>query len=407
MVYVNEKSIKYLPPQSTEWSEINREIPAEASEKEKEKINAQNESDRMRLNDILLTSLQMQNLMVLSGSGTSCGSKIKGPSMKDLWNSIRTLNVSKSKYLKRTEIAKKINYRGKNIEEFLSQCEAFLQIRHDEEVLAFYNKSKETILKKCSFELSERNLEAHKTFLYKLSRRRARDSRLKIFTTNYDLCFETAASYQGLIAIDGFSFTQPRKYDPRYFNYDIVWRPHTSEESVNYLEGVFHLYKLHGSVNWANINSKNAIIIKEKPGPSEACLIYPAEGKYQQSYNQPYLEIMAQYLSLLREPNTCLLVIGFGFNDKHLAEPIVSAVSTNPHLRLIVVDFCAYKNIEEVRSQSYWHKLRNLAHNGFDIWFINSSFDDFVNLIPDLRALTPAEQLVKNIRSLIGGNYEY
>jgi hypothetical protein len=86
------------------------------------------------------------------------------------------------------------------------------------------------------------------------------------------------------------------------------------------LEGVFHLYKLHGSVNWSR-SGDGEIEVVPKPTPESACLIYPAKGKYQQSYVQPHLELVSQYFSVLREPNTCLIVTGFGFNDDHLSEP--------------------------------------------------------------------------------------
>jgi len=384
--------IQYLTPLSNGWCDFT------------ENNTNENKALRKGIQEYLLTSLQMQHLVVLAGCGTSIGEKINGPSMSELWEEIETLSTKNGIKIKRENIADKIKYYGQNIEEFLTQCESYLQIfgAEDKKVKIFYLKSKEKILKKCSsVNTEEEALEAHRTFLYKLSRRRIRDSRLKLFTTNYDLCFERAASYQGLIAIDGFSFVEPRRFDPKYFNYDIVRRSRPGEETVSYIDGVFHLHKLHGSVNWARIG--NEIIIKNNPTPEEACLIYPAGEKYQQSYNQPFLENMAHYLSFLREPNTCIIVIGFGFNDKHISEPLISAVKSNPHLRLIIVDKNAYKNIEVESSNCsvYWSELKKLSKRGYDISFINSSFEDFVNIIPDLKALTPAEQLYRNIRSLV------
>ena len=44
-----------------------------------------------------------------------------------------------------------------------------------------------------------------------------------------------------------------------------------------------------------------------------------------------------------------------------------------------------------------------LALSGYDIHFINSSFIDFVKLVPNLKALTPAEQLAKIIKQ-VGAN---
>jgi len=241
-------------------------------------------------------------------------------------------------------------------------------------------------------------LHAHCIFLHRLSRRRARDTRLKLFTTNYDLCFEIAAGRQGGVVIDGFSFTQPREFDPRYFGYDIVRRSQSGESHGSYLEGVFQLYKLHGSVNWAR-DRKGTIRIDPNPSPDDACLIYPAKGKYRQSFIQPHLELMSQYLAALREPNTCLIVVGFGFNDDHLAEPILAAVRTNPHLRLIVVD----PNAEKASKYGniYWRRLFEYSEQGDDVWIVNAAFQDFAVMIPDLKSLTPAERLRREIKKVV------
>jgi len=205
-----------------------------------------------------------------------------------------------------------------------------------------------------------------------------------------------------LVVLDGFSFTQPRHFDPRFFLYDIVRRPSTGDEVGTLLEGVFHLYKLHGSVNWSRA-SDGEIEIVAKPDPDSACLIYPAKGKYQQSYVQPHLESISQYFSVLREPNTCLIVTGFGFNDDHLSEPILAAVRTNPHLRLIIVNPSADDlTANSTDKNKYWETLFGLAKQGEDVWLINASFGDFVEMIPDLKSLTPAQRLTRDIKLLSG-----
>jgi len=214
----------------------------------------------------------------------------------------------------------------------LSLCEAFLQIhKNSKEVSVFVEHCKKKILESCNFDTAENSLDGHKTFIHRLSRRRVRDSRLKVFTTNYDICFEKAAGQQGIVVIDGFSFTKPRLYDPRFFDFDIIRRNSSADSTSNYLEGVFQLYKLHGSVNWER--NTDGTIEENEATPKGACMIFPAKGKYQQSYIQPHLELMARYLSSLREPNTCLIVCGFGFNDEHLSEPLLSAIKTNPYLK--------------------------------------------------------------------------
>lgn len=386
--------LKFKAPASDEWYAL----PVDGQDKDQQE---KTKAARDTLKETLLTSLQMQYIVVLAGLGTSLG-PVGGPSMKDLWDAA----IGKPPNQDAIRTAKTINYDLKtltpNIEEFLSKSEAYLQITDDTDVKSFVNSCKKVILEMCSTFLNVGKLEAHKAFLHRLSRRRVRDPRLKVFTTNYDLCFEQAASALGGVVIDGFSFTPPRHYDPRYYGYDIIRRPRASEDQGNYLEGVFLLYKLHGSVNWAR--SANGLIQeKANPSPDEACLIYPARGKYQQSFLQPHLESISQYLAALREPNTCLIAIGFGFNDDHLSEPLLAAVRSNPHLRLII----ANPGITDQESKGgnvnrYWQDFFTLAKEGEDVWFINASFQDFAKLVPDLKSLTPADRLMKTIQSITG-----
>lgn len=385
-----DESLKFKGPGFDEW----RGLQASGEEQDR---NGSVKVARDSLMETLLTSMQMQHLVVLAGSGTSLG-PVGGPSMKDLWDAAVGLVHTQAT----TAAAKKVHYNmdTANIEDFLSRCEAYIDITDDPDVSTFVKSCKKVILERCTTFLSAAKLETHKTFLHRLSRRRVRDPRLRIFTTNYDLCFERAASALGSVVIDGFSFTAPRHYDPRYFGYDIIRRPHSGEEQGCCLEGVFLLYKLHGSVNWAR-SDDGLIMEKIAPSPDEACLIYPARGKYQQSFFPPHLESMSQYLAALREPNTCIVAVGFGFNDDHLSEPLLGAVRSNPHLRLIVVDpKIIDRESRKNAANRYWTELLTRSKDGEDIWFINAAFQAFVSLVPDLKSLTPADKLMKTIQSI-------
>jgi hypothetical protein len=402
----------FFGPDEADWKPLKPDVPAGTDPAEEQKILAAAKAAKEELKNLLLSSLQMQHVVVLAGSGTSLGSITKGPSMWMLWDycvnanpgtgaTTRTVSPAAAKVI--TEIGYDTAAEKENIEALLSRCEAYLQVKTSAEVTKFVTESKKVILEKCSefIDPADANqLAAHRTFLHRLSRRRVRDSRLKLFTTNYDLCFETAAGLQGLVVLDGFSFTQPRQFDPRFFLYDIVRRPATGDEVGTPLEGVFHIYKLHGSVNWSR-KAENEIEVEPKPAPDSACLIYPAKGKYQQSYVQPHLELVSQYFSVLREPNTCLIVTGFGFNDDHLSEPILAAVRTNPHLRLIIVNPSADDLTARPKEKNkYWETLFNLTKQGEDVWLINANFGDFAEMIPDLKSLTPAQRLTRDIKNL-------
>lgn len=349
-----EQKIKFLIPNSSNWEDINPEKSQNSDESETNK-------NRELLNQHLLSAMQMQNIVVLAGSGTSLGNA-QGPSMKDLWNLCTKEKKQKEFTSDALGIFKITSYdisdeSKVNIEEFLSLCEAHLTIKENSAIRGFLEKCKQIILSACSFQKTEISLAAHKTFIHRLSRRRVRDSRLKLFTTNYDTCFEEAAGSHGIVVMDGFSFSRPREYNSKFFDYDIVKRSSNSINTENYLEGVFQLYKLHGSVNWEQEEGR---IIEKDATPQGVRMIFPAKGKYQQSYIQPHLELMARYLTALREPNTCLLIIGFGFNDDHLSEPILSAIQSNPYIKVVIVDFWAEKNLKNENSDvsKYWEYLK-------------------------------------------------
>ncbi len=385
-------------PGSAEWRPLEAQPTAGNDEREASEAEASVNSDKLK--NMLLGALQMQHLVVLAGSG--CSLAVGGPSMGALWNAV----VGSPLDEQAKTVAASVGYDldpedNHDIEQFLSWIEAFLYVNRDKpEVTKFLVGAEKIILDKCSEFLKDSKLTGHQAFLHRLSRRRARDQRLKLFTTNYDLCFETAASDIGLVVLDGFSFTAPRRYDPRYFSCDIVLRGRGGDGQVGYLPGVFLLYKLHGSVHWAR-DDNGEIVEKPSPTGSEACLIYPARGKYQRSYTQPHLESMAQYLAAIREPNTCVLVAGFGFNDNHLSEPLLAAVKSNPHLRLIIVDYCPKQKVAD--GKPYWEELAQLSESGEDIWMIQSDFEAFAQMVPDLHSLTPAESLMKAVKGVVGG----
>ncbi|BCQ38006.1 hypothetical protein ERHA54_06090 [Erwinia rhapontici] len=418
----------YLRPGNKDWKALNNDsyvfwrdraanialleaggeeiLPVELNDSEKKEL----KDNQTYINDLLLRSLQFPNLSFFAGSGTSLG-EVGGPSMWDLWKCSMWENPETSEEGVLSEIAAAVSAKvmylesqNPNIEHFLSNCESYLAFHQDAQVQEFLNRVRGIILDKCRSFITTGNcnLSAYRNLLQKMARRRVRDPRLKIFTTNYDLTFETAASELGMVVIDGLSYTGNRRFDGKYFNYDIVKR---DDNEHDFVEGVFQLLKIHGSVSW--IRRDNQIYEDLNPDAENACLIYPAKGKYQQAFIQPHLELLSRFLDTLRKSNNCLVISGFGFNDDHLSEPIYSAIKSNPSMRLIIIDFRCASNIYnsgENGSSKYWGLLKELSSSGYDIHFINSSFSDFVNIVPNLKALTPAEQLAKAIIKVDRGN---
>ncbi|MBA4503221.1 SIR2 family protein [Marinobacterium marinum] len=394
--------LAYKPPGSSIWLPITEDAYKVVFNKEQVESDEQDQiqNNRAVLTDLFSKALQFPNLGFFAGSGTSLGA-VKGPSMWQLWQSCMCQGEGNELTEAAAAVCDKVRYAERespNIEHFLSQCDAYLSFNEDDVVVQYLLEVKEKILVQCTNFLADpaSDIACYRHLLQKLARRRVRDPRLKVFTTNYDMCFETAASDLGMMVVDGFSYTRKRRFDGRHFNYDVVRREMDNHEFV---EGIFQLHKLHGSVSWER--EGNEIFESSQPSPDKACLIYPAKGKYQQAFIQPHLELLSRFLDFLRQSNSCLLVAGFGFNDDHLSEPILSAIQSNPSLKLILTDHrCIHHlhNRGNNGSSPYWAKFEELALKGFDIHFISGSFSDVVDQIPSLRAMSPAEQLANAVR---------
>ena len=117
--------------------------------------------------------------------------------------------------------------------------------------------------------------------------------------------------------------------------------------------------------------------------------------------------MMSAFQTALRQPDTGLLVLGFGFNDNHLAEPILSAINSNLHLKVVVCDPglgpWEHKDngVQEGydAKNSYLSKLRYLIEHGdARLALISATFEQAVPLMPDIAAETDLEQHYERIR---------
>ena len=378
--------------------------------------------------------VRCQNLIVLSGLGTSLclmedsiPPKRKAPTMPDLWARVKKAYASGDEK-KWEEILESVRHTAgsENIEELLSACkiaENFLRGDELKKLQDFIQLAETEIRKAVNFLVNTDSLPVHSAFLQRIARRSTGKSRAKIFTTNYDLCFEYAAKAGRFVVIDGFSPTLPPTFDPVYFTYDIVRRGSDGDASA-FIPNVFHLYKLHGSIDW----ERCATDIEKKHNTDKPLLIYPRSSKYEQAFSQPYLEMMAALQAALREPNTGLLIVGFGFNDNHIAEPILSAIRSNLGLKVVIVDPALVKSIDAhkyvadggdkndlneddeltgnlgtARTNPYLCKIMSLLDQGdARLTFLNGTFEDVAREIPDMAAETDLEKHMLRMRAIEG-----
>lgn len=307
----------------------------------------------------------IKNFIVLSGAGSSID--VGGKTMADLWEKAES-EFGKDEFI---EIQKQVNFKTtkNDIEALLSQIDGFAKFNVSKELNIKSKKInieeiKSTLFKiikdECTIPNPTDKFFPHKLFLQKLLQRKQTNPRIKIFTLNYDLLFEYASNEVNAVVIDGFSYTYPRTFAGRFFDYDIVQREGSKLQAEdNFIQRVFHLHKLHGSLNWERNKISNEVTINENT--KEPLMVYPREAKYEDSYEQPFFEMMARFQRSLRINNDTLLVcIGYSFNDKHINAVIEEALNQNPSFQMVVVapqfdnknNSNAFKNVIEIANQS-------------------------------------------------------
>lgn len=357
----------------------------------------------------------VKNLLVLSGAGTSVD--VGGPTMYELWTTAENeFGVEDGKESVLRNILKEIKYpdaqNATNLESALSHIEGCLKFLGEEKELEAIkpgnNKNKSNklidvrncILKIIKDKISEIKITdldkfPHKTFIKKILRRKTTNPRVKIFTLNYDTLIEQAAVALNAVVIDGFSFTHPRTFSGRNFDYDIVQREGSKlSEEDNFIPNVFHLYKLHGSLDWGK-DQDGRVIIKEKE--ENPFIIYPREAKYENSYEQPFFEMFARFQRNLRiNDDTLLICIGYSFRDKHVNAAILEALNQNPGFRLAVI----LPEFDKDKTNSTLNEIKGQAEQFERIIVVSETFADFAEHFPEMQVYP--HQVNYHLNTLIG-----
>lgn len=331
---------------------------------------------------------QFENLIVLTGAGSS--KDVGGKLLTELWDATSTL-LTEAKLNKFCELSHYIDKDPetdeyiKNLEKLLSLANAAKEYVTDDEgeidLGIYILKIQKLIKDNCELVLPENS--PHEIFLEKITKRKVTLPRAKIFTLNYDTLFEQASRRRNFTVVDGFSFSSPRHFSGRNFDYDIVLRDKSRvKEEDNFITRVFHLYKPHGSVDWERLKDGT---IKQSEKVTDALMIYPKDSKYENSYEQPFFEMMSRFHQNLRKENVLLICIGFSFCDKHIVTAIMEALTQNPSFQLMVVN----KGID---SSDNFKWLLDLSKKHNSIVLIDEKFVDFAENYPDLKSYNQDEQ---------------
>lgn len=317
-------------------------------------------------------SQPFEHISILAAAGTSVDNgNGQGKTRNELWEACEETLETIERKIAPVKLLDKKFWTDKNLEEALSYINSY-QALNISDVSSELNKIKQIIRDNCKLILDKES--PHEDFLRKITARKINSSRIQLFTTNYDTLWEQAASCAGIIVIDGFSFSHPRKFSGRFFDIDIVNRERTRiKNEDNFIPNVIHLYKLHGSLDWKR---DDVDVIQTDEDNNDALLIYPASNKYENSYRQPYFEMMSRFQQSLRRDNVLLLIMGFGFQDMHIENMIKEAVKQNPSLHVLILDYNKNNTIDVEK----YEKIFVGAMSKVTIFF--GTFKDFAKRLP-------------------------
>lgn len=189
-------------------------------------------------------------------------------------------------------------------------------------------------------------------FIMSFASRTGTRDRLNIFTTNYDCLIEAGADVAGLRLIDRFVGALSPVFRSSRLDIDMHYNPPGIRGEPRYLEGVARFTKLHGSLDWINVENDirriglpfGAETLKpflETAGLStdfSSLMIYPNSAKDRETAEYPYVELFRDFAASLCRPNSTLVTYGYSFGDDHINR-VIRDMLTIPSTHLVAIDY--------------------------------------------------------------------
>jgi len=407
-----------------------------------------------RIQALLADWLRMENVVVLTAAGCSVGAGgrlMAGPETNNLeclvLNAVE--NCPLSKEAQAVVAWKKANHFGSgNFEDWLgflfnasgltasdkSPIKSVLWKNNisltadDEKNLRSYIER--AIFAECALEFNRTELSGassavetsgHIPFLAKLIARDATLGRTHLFTLNYDTLFEQAMEDLGIQYFDGFSGKADSRFDPAVYGLDVYYPGDVAEGRVRRFDKFLQFYKLHGSIHWhmddagrfraqhrnlAFANAYRAADAKEKAkklaSPEFETIqpfgILPTCQKFTQTLDMPYAHLFRLFHARVNQPQTFLVIAGYGFGDDHVTR-IIEAALMNPSLVMLVIEpnpgasiIGRVKKYQSLGQRAF--VLTERVEDGKSCSYKVATFADFAqNVMPDVKWLDDYKRL--------------
>lgn len=211
-----------------------------------------------------------------------------------------------------------------NVEDILSHVRALRAVAGKDRVrdLSAHNLDKldETICDLIN-DLADKKLPNRETSYHRLALwidNIRREKPVEIFTTNYDLLMEQALEDCRVPYFDGFAGARRPFFDLRAMEEDQLpprWA---------------RTWKLHGSLNWYQVEKKGVFRSGTKEPLSTKRVIHPSHLKYDESRRMPYLAMFDRLRVFLKQPTSVLIICGYSFRDQHVNEVLLQGLQSTP-----------------------------------------------------------------------------
>ena len=309
----------------------------------------------------LAALVRLENVGVLLGAGAS--KVLGGQTMDEVWEAFSKAYAGSRKWLEDQMFL--TNGERVNIEELIDAIEISrleCQRTVDSEYLSELEPARADVMRSviraailqhewwnnpCAIEHEPSKLASHRQLLHKLSAARQPGQPSPwVFTTNYDLAVEWAAESIRLKVINGFDGLHRRIFASH--NFDLGYRNILARGEARFGTYGIYLAKLHGSLTWhpdsddtvtehstryLRTNIRN--FLKGITNDIPRCIVNPGASKYMHTVGFVLGELFRRFTEFLAKPQTCLIINGYSFSDKHLNRVLESGLQ-NPTLQLVV-----------------------------------------------------------------------
>lgn len=184
------------------------------------------------------------------------------------------------------------------------------------------------------------------SFLMSFASRAASRERLHIFTTNYDRLIERGCDLAGLRIVDRFVGAIEPEFRSSRLQIDMHYTPPGIRGEPRHLEGVVHLSKLHGSLDWRYEQPRlyrTALSFGADDthpavptNPRQSVMIYPNAAKDVDTASYPYADLFRDFSSAVCQPNGVLVTYGYGYGDDHVNR-VIADMLTIPSSHLVII----------------------------------------------------------------------